>query len=185
MTRVCEVCRHPQLDEINEDLSPVRDMTAQAVVDKYGGISIDSVRRHKMNHLIPAFRRDMAIQTRAEAFTARTDSLRLLAEKMGEVVAYAEEVRDQAHASGDKKLVLQANAEVRATLVAVGKFVGMQTAPIASTEELEAARALSLALRVVLPLFPEAFNSLVVELQAQNQFDLAVRLESYVNRRKG
>lgn len=187
MTRHCEVCKHPQLDEINEDLSPVRDMSPADVVAKYGpSLSYDSVRRHKINHLIPAFRRDLAIQTRAEQFAARTQSLRDLGEKMAEVVSYAEEVRDKAYLNNDHKMVLAANAEVRATLQAVAKFIGLEqnASTAASSEEVQAARALTLALRVVMPMYPEAFNALVVELKGQNEFDLASRLESYVNRRR-
>lgn len=186
MARPCSICTHPRCAEINEDLSPVRDMTPPAVVRKYGDVDIDSVRRHKMNHLIPAFRKDMAIQTRAEEFARRTKSLSDLATKMAEVISYAEEVRDKAYLQGDHKMVLQANAEVRATLMSVAKFVGMEANANAasSNDEVQAARALVLALRVVMPMFPEAFNSLVVELQAQNEFDLASQLESYVNHRK-
>lgn len=182
MARQCDVCAHPRRAEIDQDLAAAL-LSLAAISRKYNHeFSEDSARGHRDNHLMKELVRHMAIQTRAEAFVTQAESLMGIGRKMAEVVAHAEEIRDRAEHAGNDKLSLEANAQVGSTISTVAKLlaIGQASANSHSEEELEAARALIRAIRVVMPAYPEAQHALTLELENQGQFDLAAKLISYV-----
>lgn len=84
MGRVCKICRHPKVVEINQHLIK-RDLTLQQIQEKYGRgdhpFSISALQRHWVNHVKPEVektQRKVQRQIRADAERQYIDDLEAL-----------------------------------------------------------------------------------------------------------
>jgi hypothetical protein len=70
MARTCSICCHPQRDAIDAEL--VKPVSLPVLATKYDGISAESLRRHRLNHLLPLLTEGHAADvSRAEALVAQ------------------------------------------------------------------------------------------------------------------
>lgn len=64
MSRVCQCCAHPRVDDLNRDL--VRGSLSKNGVGRKYGLDPDSVHRHAKNHLNEEMRREIAVTIKRE-----------------------------------------------------------------------------------------------------------------------
>jgi len=113
MARKCNVCDSKKLDEINEKLVA---STPIAVLSRNYGITWDSLKRHKQNHLPKALKESRAIQevTRADNLLDQIEELRTKAISL----------LTKAENAGDLKTALQGIGQARACLELLAKIRG-------------------------------------------------------------
>lgn len=111
--RGCTVCAHSQREQIDAEM--VLQLNDSAIGREYG-LSRDSVRRHRRNHLSPAVK---AIATRRQTKGARKAVDRIYA-----YLERAEAVLDSEAEAGNTKRVLEALREARGQVELLAKLTG-------------------------------------------------------------
>lgn len=114
MNPLCKVCNHPEREEIERRLAG--GMTNTAVAAKWGGMSQDAVRRHRINHLTTTLHTLTSAVTNADAKTAL--------ERAENLFNRAETILKAAEENGNTNTALAATRELRAVLELLSKLSG-------------------------------------------------------------
>jgi hypothetical protein len=119
VARRCEVCVHPEKDEIDRQLLLGGSI---AEISRKFLVSQDSLDRHKKNHLADTLRPSYSTQEIAKADN--------ILEEMEDLHARTKRTLDQAEGKNDLNLALKAIREVRENIKLLGELAGrLQSQP--------------------------------------------------------
>lgn len=170
----CKICSNPAVLDINTCCSNPM-MTDWDVQASFPGLFISDISHHRRgclgieNEIVEFSREHQQLETtgnRSEVL----DRLEALADT-------AQSILDSAENSA---LALKALKEIRDTLTAIAKIQGVQQKAADTSMEVEEARALSKALRAILPQYPEAGRALAQSLVTIGYPDMGNQIARFV-----
>ena len=160
----CYCCGHPERDVI--DAALVAGQSMRSLSKKYG-CSVNSVMRHRENHLSPALAA-VAAQRKEEAASTLVAQVRTL-------VARADELYTTAAKDGRSSAALAALKEMRGALDLLGRATGelkdaspVTVVNVQASEEWQQIRAVILQALVQYPVARQAVAERLLKLEAHN-----------------
>ena len=113
MARKCTICSHDRRKEIDEAL--IIGASYRSIAQRFG-VSCDSVRRHRLNHLP-----NELVKSEKAREAARSDNL---ADKMAALESTALGILERAEKGGDLNTAIRAIREVRGVIETMAKIFG-------------------------------------------------------------
>jgi hypothetical protein len=165
--------------EINVDLA--QSIPMALIAEKYS-VTKSAIFRHQANHLHTASSAALMIRGSAEELINQgiTTNETVILSLLAQTVATAQSIMNNAVASDKPIVALNALKEVRNSLALIQKFTSNNDQALLD-EAIEADfKALTLALRRVLPDHREAARDLARELRMQGAVALAVTIENRI-----
>lgn len=158
-TPKCTVCTRADMQAIDEGLAA--GLSDNALARQFG-ITRDSIRRHRVNHLTPALRRAAQQRRTASSTESALDRLEGLYERTGRLLDRIE------RADGNPNTLIKAIKEARETLQVIARITGelddsakVQMIGITASPEWLVAR--EAMLRALLP-YPEAAQAVAASV---------------------
>lgn len=178
MPRICTVCRHPERTTIDESL--VLGQSLRNVAKRFG-TSVTALFRHK-DHIPQALARAKAAREEADAEKLH-DSVLRLERKLDSYMLEADEVIEEARASGDSRLRLSAIKEGVAaarSLAPILDLRGRISGELCDKTQSQASAAAQVVLYLPTPRPTKGDNSVTID-DYRNAAPEFIRIEATAN----
>lgn len=178
MARTCLICVHPQRAEI--ELAIVQQQSQRSIAEEFPDISASSVQRHGDNHLGNDQVRTLVIRGQADDLMASgiTTEPSIILQLLTQALALSKHIMEEATDSDRPDLALKAMKEFRDNMSLLYKFTAKVEGPPVDLSAESDLKALSMALRRVLPDHRDAARALVQELKMTGNFSMASAIEN-------
>lgn len=170
----CVICTNPAVENINAScLNPV--MTDWDTQASFPGLNISDISHHRRGCL--------GIENEIVEFSRDHSQLETTGNR-NEVIERLETLADSAQiifeSAENSVIALKAIKEIRDTLTAIARVQGVQQKAADTSMEVEEARALSKALRAILPQYPDAGRALAQSLVTIGYPDMGNQIARFV-----